>query len=68
MFCSDTVDEMEQRLTRHQYYITNLETLMRLLDNDQMTPDKINDIRDHIEYYVENNDEGMGMYTQKRPF
>merc|ERR1712176_1507956 len=30
---------------------------MRLLDNDQMTPDKINDIRDHIEYYVENNDE-----------
>lgn len=53
----DTVDEMEQRLTRHQYYITNLETLMRLLDNDQMTPDKINDIRDHIEYYVENNDE-----------
>lgn len=53
----DTVEDMEQRLTRHQYYITNLETLMRLLDNDQMTPDKINEIRDHIEYYVENNDE-----------
>ena len=59
---------MEQRLTRHQYYITNLETLMRLLDNDQMTPDKINDIRDHIEYYVENNDEGMDISTQKWPF
>lgn len=59
----DTVDEMEQRLTRHQYYITNLETLMRLLDNDQMTPDKINDIRDHIEYYVENNDEGKYLWS-----
>ena len=41
---------------------------MRLLDNDQMTPDKINDIRDHIEYYVENNDEGMVISTQKWPY
>ena len=38
---------------------------MRLLDNDQMTPDKINDIRDHIEYYVENNDEGTANFTLK---
>ena len=31
---------------------------MRLLDNDSMTPEKINEVRDHVEYYVENNDEG----------
>ena len=31
---------------------------MRLLDNDQMQPRRINDVRDHVEYYVDNNDEG----------
>ena len=32
---------------------------MRLLDNDEMTPRRINEVRDHVEYYVDNNDEGQ---------
>jgi len=52
------VEDLELKLERHKYYTTNLETLMRLLYNDKLSADKINDVRDHVEYYVDNNDEG----------
>ena len=52
------MEELEAKLKRHKYYTTNLETLMRLLYNDKIPADKINDVRDHVEYYVDNNDEG----------
>ena len=52
------MEELEAKLKRHKYYTTNLETLMRLLYNDKIPADKINDVRDQVEYYVDNNDEG----------
>lgn len=55
----DTIEDLEAKLDRHKYYTTNLETLMRLLYNDKISADKINDVRDHVEYYVENNDDGL---------
>ena len=53
------MDELETKLKRHKYYTTNLETLMRLLYNDKIQAVKINEVREDVEYYVENNDTGM---------
>ena len=40
---------------------------MRLLYNDKFSADKINDVRDHVEYYVDNNDEGNKLILKFGP-
>nr|XP_002128708.1 CCR4-NOT transcription complex subunit 3-like [Ciona intestinalis] len=45
--------ELVAFLEKHRYHIRNLETLMRMLDNETISADKINIIRDDIEYYME---------------
>ena len=47
------IEELKVHLEKHRYHIKNLETLMRMLDNQTIKPDKINVIRDDIEYYLE---------------
>lgn len=32
-----------------------LELILRLLDNDELSPDQVNDVRDFLEDYVERN-------------
>nr|CAB3232238.1 CCR4-NOT transcription complex subunit 3-like [Phallusia mammillata] len=49
----DRIDELKVILEKHRFHIKNLETLMRMLDNETIQPDKINIIRDDIEYYLE---------------
>lgn len=61
----EMVEDLEAKLERHKYYTTNLETLMRLLYNDKISADKINDVRDHVEYYVDNNDEDETLYLDE---
>jgi len=61
----EQIDDLQVRLDRHLYYTTNLETLMRLLDNDEMSPGRITEVRDHVEYYVDNNDEDESLYMDE---
>jgi len=49
----ERIDELKTILEKHRFHIRNLETLMRMLDNETIQPDKINIIRDDIEYYLE---------------
>ena len=39
-------------------YTKNIETLMRLLYNDKIDAAEINNIREDVEYYVENYEDG----------
>lgn len=50
-------DEDEQSIERHEYHINNLENILKLLQNDEMSSDKLNEFKDDILYYVENNNE-----------
>ena len=49
----DRIDTLKDLLDKHRFHVKNLETLMRMMDNQKIQPDKINNIRDDIEYYLE---------------
>ena len=49
----DRIDDLRRILEKHRSHVKNLETLMRMLDNQTIQPNKINVIRDDIEYYLE---------------
>lgn len=46
---------MEESINRHKAHIVKLEQILRLLDNDGVSPDQVNEIKDFIEDYVERN-------------
>ncbi|KAG6556519.1 hypothetical protein Mapa_001845 [Marchantia paleacea] len=46
---------LEESIIRHKAHIMKLELILRLLDNDELSPDEVNDVRDFVEDYVERN-------------
>lgn len=41
-------------LDKHRDHVQKLETLLRMLDNDNVDINQIKDIKDDVEYYIEN--------------
>lgn len=48
---------LESSITRHKAHIMKLELILRLLDNDELSPEQVNDVKDFIDDYVERNQE-----------
>lgn len=48
---------LETSIVRHKAHIMKLELILRLLDNDELSPEQVNDVRDFIEDYVDRNQE-----------
>ncbi|XP_059179077.1 CCR4-NOT transcription complex subunit 3-like isoform X3 [Physella acuta] len=51
------VDELKQFQENHRHHIDTLEKIMRQVDNDKLSVEKIKELKDDIEYYVESNQE-----------
>jgi CCR4-NOT transcription complex subunit 3 len=49
----DRIDELKGWVEKHRYHIKQLETLMRMLDNETVEVDQIKKIKDDVEYYIE---------------
>lgn len=49
------IDEVTEKMERNNMHIGKLELVLRNLDNDQLEPESIEEIRDDLDYYVENN-------------
>lgn len=49
------IDEVTEKMERNNTHIGKLELVLRNLDNDQLEPERIEEIRDDLDYYVENN-------------
>lgn len=47
----------DDQIERHEFHIANLENILKLLENNELEPDKLNEFHDDIKYYVENNDD-----------
>eukprot|EP01065_Artemidia_motanka_P052209 TRINITY_DN935_c6_g1_i1.p1 TRINITY_DN935_c6_g1~~TRINITY_DN935_c6_g1_i1.p1 ORF type:complete len:637 (+),score=252.98 TRINITY_DN935_c6_g1_i1:269-2179(+) len=45
--------ELREKIARHRFHIGKLEGLLRLLDNEQVTPGSLDDIREDVEEYVQ---------------
>ncbi|KAF9624799.1 hypothetical protein IFM89_014184 [Coptis chinensis] len=50
---------LETSIAQHKDHIMKLELILRLLDNDELNPEEVNDVRD---YYVERNQVGIPNY------
>jgi len=46
-------EELREHQDRHKYHIEMLEKIMRRVDNDKLPVEKIKELKDDIEYYVE---------------
>jgi len=48
-------DELQEIMARHEFHTTNLEQLLRLLDNESISPTDVDEIKDGVEYYIDSN-------------
>ncbi|XP_071909488.1 uncharacterized protein [Coffea arabica] len=48
---------LETSIARHKAHIMKLELILRLLDNDELSPETVNDVKDFLDDYVERNQE-----------
>ncbi|CAJ2672142.1 unnamed protein product [Trifolium pratense] len=46
---------LETSITRHKAHINKCELVLRLLDNDELSPEQVNDVKDFLDDYVERN-------------
>ncbi|XP_028780174.1 CCR4-NOT transcription complex subunit 3 isoform X2 [Neltuma alba] len=54
---------LEMSITRHKAHIKKCELLLRLLDNDELSPEQVNDVKDFLEDYVERNQEDFDEFN-----
>lgn len=49
--------EEQDQVERHEFHIHNLENILKLLQNNEMEPETVQEYQEDIKYYVENNDD-----------
>ncbi|KAK8531672.1 hypothetical protein V6N12_053137 [Hibiscus sabdariffa] len=54
---------LETSITRHKAHIMKLELILRLLDNDELSPEQVNDVKDFLDDYVERNQEDFDEFS-----
>ncbi|XP_044482635.1 general negative regulator of transcription subunit 3-like isoform X2 [Mangifera indica] len=55
---------LETSITRHKAHIMKLELILRLLDNDELSPEQVNDVKDFLDDYVERNQEDFEEFSE----
>ncbi|KAI8069791.1 Not1 N-terminal domain, CCR4-Not complex component-domain-containing protein [Gilbertella persicaria] len=53
----ERTNELEHFIERDRWHINRLELILRLLENDQLSPDRVTAIQDDVQYYLECNQE-----------
>uniref|UniRef100_A0A5B6ZL60 Putative CCR4-NOT transcription complex subunit 3 isoform X1 n=1 Tax=Davidia involucrata TaxID=16924 RepID=A0A5B6ZL60_DAVIN len=54
---------LETSITRHKAHIMKLELILRLLDNDELSPEQVNDVKDFLDDYMERNQEDFEEFS-----
>ncbi|GAB2265410.1 hypothetical protein Dimus_000468 [Dionaea muscipula] len=55
---------LEASIARHKAHIMKLELILRLLDNDELSPEQVNDVRELLDDYVDRNQEAFDDFTE----
>ncbi|BFI24139.1 CCR4-NOT transcription complex subunit 3 [Marchantia polymorpha subsp. ruderalis] len=55
---------LEESIARHKQHILKLELLLRLLDNDELSPEQVNDVKDFVQDYVERNQDDFEEFAE----
>eukprot|EP01117_Protostelium_nocturnum_P007001 TRINITY_DN2508_c0_g1_i1.p1 TRINITY_DN2508_c0_g1~~TRINITY_DN2508_c0_g1_i1.p1 ORF type:complete len:649 (-),score=132.77 TRINITY_DN2508_c0_g1_i1:60-2006(-) len=56
------IDELTERLERHNFHVDKLEKVLRNLENDTITTTQVDEIQESVDYYVESNQDPEFMY------
>ncbi|KAL2944202.1 CCR4-NOT transcription complex subunit 3 [Bienertia sinuspersici] len=59
---------LETSIARHKAHIMKLELILRLLDNDELSAEHVNDVKDFLEDYVERNQEDFEEFSDVDEF
>lgn len=51
------IEECNQHLLSHKFHMSKLEGIMRLVRNDRIPADTVNEVKEDLEYYVESHEE-----------
>ena len=51
------IEECNQHLASHRFHLSKLEGIMRLVRNDRISADKVDQVKEDLEYYVESHEE-----------
>lgn len=49
----EAVEKYENRILKNRFHITRLEQILKLVENDDLEPSSLDDIKDDVEYYIE---------------
>ncbi|XP_047335951.1 CCR4-NOT transcription complex subunit 3-like [Impatiens glandulifera] len=55
---------LEKSIVRHKAHIVKLELILRLLDNDQLSPEQVNEVKDLLDDYVERNQDNFDEFSE----
>lgn len=53
----ERLESLEHAVERNKFHQAMLEKILRGLENDTLTPEQIDEVRDGVEYFIENNQE-----------
>lgn len=59
---------LETSIVRHKAHIIKLELILRLLDNDELSPEQVNDVKEFLDDYVERNQVDLNKNQIAIPF
>ncbi|KMZ64144.1 CCR4-NOT transcription complex subunit 3 [Zostera marina] len=59
---------LETSIARHKAHIMKLELILRLLDNDELSPEQVNDVKDFLDDYVERNQDCFDEFSDVDDF
>lgn len=51
------IEECSQHLTSHKFHMSKLEGIMRLVRNDRISAEVVDEVKEDLEYYVESHEE-----------
>jgi CCR4-NOT transcription complex subunit 3 len=51
------ISELQEKTERNNWHLEKLEQILRLVANDQLDTDQVNDLQEDIKYYVESNED-----------
>jgi len=54
---------LEESIVRHKAHIIKLELVLRLLDNDELSPEEVMEVKELVEDYVERNQEDFDNFA-----
>ncbi|GAB0495767.1 hypothetical protein MMPV_007072 [Pyropia vietnamensis] len=51
------IADLRTHIERHHFHVKSLERILRAVDNDALPPEKVNELRDGVDYYTDANQE-----------